>query len=62
MNEKLTYILEQKFNLFHADLISRAFFDESISFDQFVEGYNEIYYSEKCTDDDEFIPDAFSNI
>lgn len=62
MNEKLTYIIEQKFNLFHADLISRAIFDESITLEQFTEGYNAICDSEKNTDDDEYIPDVFSNI
>lgn len=62
MNKKITYILEQKFNLFHADLISRSIFDESITIEQFIEGYNAICDSEKSTDDDEFIPDAFSNI
>lgn len=47
MNEKLNYLLEHHYSLFHADCISRALHDDSISIDDFREGLKEIRFAER---------------
>lgn len=61
--EKLAALLEYHYNLFHADLISRAITDGSISIDAFKEGIKDIGISEKFDDDtDEFIPKEWEEV
>lgn len=62
MEEKLNELLQQYFNLFHADMIQRAVMDDSITVDDFRTGVMQIKASEWQTDDDEFTPDVFKNV
>ena len=62
MEEKLSWLLQQKFNLFHADLISRALHDDSIDIFSFMEGFKEVERSERDTDNDEFVPEVFAEV
>ena len=62
MDEKLKWLLDNQFNLFHADIIWNALHDENISLDKFIAGYNAIKASERDTDDDEFVPEEFKNL
>lgn len=62
MADKLSWILEHHYNLFHADLIERAIFDKDISLGDFICGCVQIGISEKDADDDEFVPDEFKNV
>ena len=60
MNEKLSWLLESHYNLFHADMIQRALNDDSISLQEFVDGCTAIDASERYTENDEFTPKEFS--
>lgn len=62
MDDKIKYLLDYQFNLFHADLIWNALHDESISVVDFIAGYDAIKESERDTDDDEFVPEEFKNL
>lgn len=62
MADKLSWILENHYNLFHADLIERAIFDKDISLATFICGCVKIGMSERDTDNDEFVPDEFKNV
>lgn len=62
MNEKLSWLLESHYNLFHADLIQRAMYDDSVSLLDFINGCYAISKSEREGDNDEFVPTEFSNI
>lgn len=62
MNEKLSWILEEHYNLFHADMISRALYDDNISLTDFVNGCLLIRINEKDNGDDEFVPEEFKNV
>ena len=61
MNEKILWFLESHFNLFHADLINRAIYDESVSLEDFIRGCKLIMETE-CGDDDEFVPVKFMGV
>lgn len=62
MDEKLSWLLESHYNLFHADMIQRALGDDTISLKDFVTGCVAIHTSERDTDDDEFTPNEFKNV
>ena len=62
MDEKLSWILESHYNLFHADMIQRAMYDNNVSLLDFINGCNAIRESERDTDDDEFTPEEFKNV
>ena len=61
MQKKVEWFLEQHFNLFHAGLINRAIYDDTISLDDFVKGCRLIMETEEG-DDDEFVPAEFMGI
>lgn len=60
MQEKLSWFLENYYNLFHADLISRAMHDDSISLADFIDGVYAIKMDE--SENDEFVPEQFKNV
>lgn len=60
--EKISWYLQTRHNMFHADMIQRAMFDENISLADFITGTTEIVVSERDTDDDEFTPTQFQNV
>lgn len=62
MEEKLSWLLESNYNLFHADMISRAIYDDNVSLKDFIVGCAAIHISERDTDDDEFTPKEFENV
>lgn len=62
MNDKLSWLLESHYNLFHADMIQRAMNDDSISLKDFIVGCVAIYTSERDTNDNEFTPIVFKNV
>lgn len=59
--EKVNYILKLKYNMFHADLITRAIQDESISVDKFEIGCNLIGIAEQ-QDNDYFVPSGWEEV
>ena len=59
--DKLLNILQQHFNLFHANLICRAVQDDTISVNDFKFGVKAIQDSEECGQD-EFVPQVFQNV
>jgi hypothetical protein len=60
--EKISWYLQTRHNMFHADMIQRAMFDDSISAEDFIKGCEAIHTSERDTDDDEFTPAEFENV
>ena len=62
MQEKLSWLLQSHYNLFHADLIQRAMTDTNVSIKDFILGCVAIHTSERDTDDDEFVPYEFENV
>lgn len=59
--EKANCVLRMKYNIFHADLITRAIQDESISVEQFEIGYGLIAIAEQ-QDKDEFVPKGWKEV
>ena len=59
--EKVNSLLMLKYNIFHADLITRAVQDESISVDKFVIGCNLIGIAEQ-QDNDYFVPSGWEKV
>ena len=59
--EKVNSLLMTKYNIFHADLITRAIQDESISVDKFEIGCDLIGIAEQ-RDDDEFVPRGWEEV
>lgn len=59
--EKVNSLLMLKYNIFHADLITRAIQDESISVDKFVSGCNLIGLAEE-QDSDYFVPSGWEKV
>lgn len=59
--EKINDLLLQHFNIFHADLITRAIQDKSLDRYDFIRGCVDIIQSEE-TDDNEFIPKGWKEI
>ena len=62
MQDKLSWLLQSHYNIFHADMIQRAMNDDSISAEDFIKGCVAIHTSERDTDDDEFTPAEFQNV
>ena len=62
MQEKLSWLLQSHYNLFHADLIQRAMTDTNVSIKDFILGCVAIHTSERDTDNDEFVPKEFENV
>lgn len=58
--DKLGALLEQRYSLFHTDLIMRAISDESVSREDFIYGYEEILANE--VGDDEYTPQCWAGI
>jgi len=58
--DKLGALLEQRYSLFHADLIMRAISDESVSREDFMHGCEEILAKE--VNDDEYTPQCWEGI
>lgn len=58
---KVNYILTQKYNIFHADLIARAIQDDNMSIEDFWSGCLTIDAVE-FIDDDEHVPDGWENV
>ena len=59
MNDKLSWLLESHYNLFHADMIQRALSDDAISLKDVIAGCVAIHMRERDTDDNEFTPNEF---
>lgn len=59
--EKLNCFLKRKYNIFYADLITRAMQDESISVGQFEIGCGLIAIAEQ-RDKDEFVPKGWEGV
>lgn len=59
--EKVNYILMLKYNIFHADLITRAIQDESITVDKFAIGCNLIDIAEQ-QDNDYCVPSGWEEV
>ena len=59
---KLSEILREHFNLFHADMICRAVQDDTISVEDFKLGVLAIKSAENNSFDDEFTPQQFKNV
>lgn len=59
--EKVNYILKRIYNIFHADLITRAMQDESISVGQFEIGCGIIAIAEQ-QDKDKFVPKGWEGV
>lgn len=59
--EKVNSLLMLKYNIFHADLITRAIQDESISVDKFGIGCNLIGIAEQ-QDNDYFVPSGWEEV
>lgn len=62
MEEKLKWLLETHYNLFHADMIFNAIFDDGVSCADFIRGCVDIHLSERDTDYDEFTPEVFKRV
>lgn len=60
--EKINKLLEQKFNSFHADLITRAIKDKKLSLRDFQDGCYDITDAERNGEDDEYIPDGWGKV
>lgn len=58
---KVNYILTQKYNISHADLIARAIQDDNMSMEDFWSGCLTIDAAE-FIDDDEYVPDGWENV
>nr|WP_314158942.1 hypothetical protein [uncultured Prevotella sp.] len=59
--EKVNSLLKLKYNIFHADLITRAMQDESISVGQFEIGCGLIAIAEQ-QGKDEFVPKGWEEV
>lgn len=59
--EKANCFLKLKYNIFHADLITRAMQDENISIRQFEIGCGLIAIAEQ-QDKDEFVPKGWEEV
>lgn len=59
--QKVNYLLLQQCNIFHADLITRAVQDETLSLNEFIHGRNLIIGAER-NDLDEFVPKGWENV
>lgn len=59
--KKVNSLLMLKYNIFHADLITRAIQDESISVGQFEIGCGLIAIAEQ-RDKDEFVPKGWEEV
>ena len=59
---KLGWLLDSHYNMFHADMISRALHDDSVTIQDFIHGCVSIAMAERDMDDDEFIPKEFENV
>lgn len=60
MDDKLSWLLENHYNLFHADLIKCAMYDNKISLLDFIDGCKAISKSEAETENDDFVPKEFT--
>lgn len=58
---KVNYILTQKYNIFHADLIARAIQNSSMSIENFWSGCLTIDAAE-FIDEDEYVPAGWENV
>ena len=59
--EKMNCLLELKYNVFHANLITRAIQDENISVEEFEGGCITICAAE-FIDEDEFVPSGWEGV
>lgn len=59
--EKVNCFLKQKYNIFHADLITRAIQDENISVEEFEGGCITIDAAE-FINEDEFVPSGWEGV
>ncbi len=66
--DKISWYLSARHNLFHADMIQRAMFDDAISQADFIEGVTDIVTIEGCDEKtgtkcaDEYTPAVFKNV
>jgi hypothetical protein len=59
--EKVNYILKRKYNIFHADLITRAVQNDRITVEQFKVACGVIAMAER-SGDDEFVPKIWEDM
>lgn len=60
-SNKVYEYLVWRHNIFHADMIHRAVYNENVSVEDFLSGCKKIYESER-DGEDEFIPSEFENV
>ena len=61
--EKISLFLADRYSMFHADLIQRAMFDDSIDKEAFMRGIYLIDESFRSMEDnDEYVPDGWENV
>lgn len=61
--EKISLFLTDRYSMFHADLIQRAMFDDSIDKEAFMRGIYLIDESFRSMDDnDEYVPDGWGEV
>lgn len=61
--EKISLFLADRYSMFHADLIQRAMFDDSIDKEAFMRGIYLIDESFRSMDDnDEYVPDGWEEV
>lgn len=59
--EKVNYILKRKYNIFHADLITRAVQNDRITVEHFKISCGVIAMAER-SGDDEFVPKCWEDV
>lgn len=59
--EKVNYILKRKYNIFHADLITRAIQNDRITLEQFKVACGVIAMAER-SGNDEFVPKVWEGV
>lgn len=59
--EKVDFFLKQKYNIFHADLITRAIQNDRITVEQFKVACGVIAMAESV-DNDEFVPTGWEDM
>ena len=60
--EKISWYLQARHNMFHADMIQRAMFDDKVSLADFIGGVSDIVVNEGEDGTDEYTPAEFENV
>lgn len=60
--EKISWYLQTRHNMFHADMIQRAMFDDKVTMADFIGGVTDIVVNEGEDGTDEYTPAEFENV